>query len=48
VFIDGVDDFASLTIGTAPSPVGTSNISVSNTQIAQIDRSNIELTGDVS
>lgn len=48
VFIDGVDDFVSLTIGTAPSPVGTTNITVGNTQIAQIDRSNIVLTGDVS
>lgn len=48
VFIDGVDDFASLTIGTAPSPVGTTNIAVGNTQIAQIDRSNIVLVGDVS
>lgn len=48
VFIDGVDDFTSLTIGTAPSPVGTSNIAVGNTQIAQCDLSNIVLTGDVS
>jgi uncharacterized phage protein gp47/JayE len=48
VFIDGVDDFVSLTIGTAPSPVGTANIAISNTQIAQIDRTNIVLTGDVS
>jgi uncharacterized phage protein gp47/JayE len=48
VFIDGVDDFVSLTIGTSPSPVGTSNIVISNTQIAQIDRTNIVLTGDVS
>jgi uncharacterized phage protein gp47/JayE len=48
VFIDGVDDFVSLTIGTAPSPVGTSNIVVSNLQIAQLDDSNIVLTGDVS
>lgn len=48
VFIDGVDDFASLTIGTAPSPVGTSNIVIGNTQIAQLDLSNIVLTGDVT
>lgn len=48
VFVDGVDDFTSLTIGTVPSPVGTSNIVISNTQIAQIDRSNIILTGDIS
>lgn len=48
VFIDGVDDFTSLTIGTAPIPVGTSNIAISNTQIAQLDLSNIVLTGDVS
>ncbi len=48
VFIDGVDDFVSLTIGTAPSPVGTSNIVISNTQIAQLDVSNIVLVGDVT
>jgi hypothetical protein len=48
VFIDGVDDFASFTIGTAPSPVGTSNIAVSSVQIAQLDLSNIVLTGDVT
>lgn len=48
VFIDGVDDFASLTIGTAPSPVGTSNITISNTQIAQLDLNNVILTGDVT
>lgn len=48
VFIDGVDDFTTLTIGTAPSPVGTSNIAIGNTQIAQCDVSNIVLTGDVS
>lgn len=48
VFIDGVDDFTSFTIGTAPSPVGTSNISITNKQIAQLDDSDIVLTGDVS
>jgi uncharacterized phage protein gp47/JayE len=48
VFIEGVDDFTALTIGTAPSPVGTSNIAISSTQFAQLDNSNIVLTGDVS
>ncbi|MES2384542.1 MAG: hypothetical protein V4593_08330 [Pseudomonadota bacterium] len=48
VFIDGVDDFTSFTVGVAPSPVGTANIAISNTQIAQLDASNIVLTGDVS
>jgi uncharacterized phage protein gp47/JayE len=48
VFIDGVDDFVFFRIGTAPSPVGTTNISIGNTQIAQLDLSNIVLTGDVS
>jgi uncharacterized phage protein gp47/JayE len=48
VFIEGVDDFASFTIGTAPSPVGVVSISISNTQIAQLDLSHIVLTGDVS
>jgi uncharacterized phage protein gp47/JayE len=48
VFIDGVDDFASFTIGIAPSPVGTSNIVISSTQIAQLDLSDIVLTGDVT
>jgi uncharacterized phage protein gp47/JayE len=48
LFIDGVDDFVSFTIGTAPSPVGTSNVAVSNVQIAQLDLSNIVLTGDVA
>ncbi len=47
-FIDGVDDVPTLTIGTAPSPVGTSNVAVANTEIAQIDLANIILTGDVS
>lgn len=48
VFITGVDDFTALTIGTTPAPAGTSNISISNTQIAQLDLSNVILTGDVS
>jgi uncharacterized phage protein gp47/JayE len=48
VFIDGVDDYVSFTIGTAPSPVGTSNIMISATQIATLAESNIVLTGDVS
>jgi uncharacterized phage protein gp47/JayE len=48
VFIDGVDDYVSFTIGTAPSPVGTSNITISATQIATLAESNIVLTGDVS
>jgi uncharacterized phage protein gp47/JayE len=48
VFIDGVDDFASLTIGIAPAPAGTVNIVIGNTQIAQLDLSNVVLTGDVS
>jgi uncharacterized phage protein gp47/JayE len=48
VFIDGVDDFDSFTIGTAPSPVGVGNIVIESTQIAQLDASNIVLTGDVN
>ncbi len=48
VFIEGVDDFVSFTIGTAPSPVGTSNIVVTSVQIAQLDDGDIVLTGDVS
>ena len=34
--------------GTAPSPVGTSSIVITATQIATLDDSNIVLTGDVS
>jgi uncharacterized phage protein gp47/JayE len=48
VFIEGVDDFVSFTIGIAPSPVGTSNIAITSVQIAQLDASDIVLTGDVS
>jgi uncharacterized phage protein gp47/JayE len=46
--VDGVDDLASFTIGTSASPVGTSNITVSSTQIARLQLANIVLTGDVS
>ncbi len=48
VFIEGVDDFVSFTIGTAPSPVGTSSIAISTIQIAQLDAGNVVLSGDVS
>lgn len=48
VFIDGVDDYVSFTIGTAPAPVGVGNIAIGNTEIAQLDLSNIVLTGGVS
>lgn len=46
--VDGVDDYVSFTIGTAPSPVGTSNIVISSTQIATLSDSNIVLTGNVT
>jgi uncharacterized phage protein gp47/JayE len=48
VFIDGVDDFTALALGTAPSPVGTSNIVVGTTQIAQLSEDNILVTGDAT
>lgn len=48
VFIEGVDDYASFTIGIAPAPVGTSTIAISSTEIATLDNTNIVLTGDVS
>jgi uncharacterized phage protein gp47/JayE len=46
--VDGVDDWTAFTIGTAPAPVGTSSITISSTQIATLDDSNIVLSGDVS
>lgn len=48
VFIDGVDDYVTFTIGTAPAPVGVVTIAISTTQIATLDDSHIVLTGDVS
>ncbi len=48
VFIDGVDDFLSFTLGTAPAPVGVVNIPITSRQIAQLDAGNIVLTGGVS
>jgi hypothetical protein len=46
--VEGVDDFVSFTVGTAPSPVGTSNISITDAQIATLDATNIEVSGDAS
>jgi uncharacterized phage protein gp47/JayE len=46
--VDGVDDFDFVQIGTAPSPSGTANIAISNTQIALFDSANIVVTGDAS
>lgn len=46
--VTGVDDLASFTIGTAPAPVGTSNIVIAADEIARLQLSNIVLTGDVS
>lgn len=48
VFIDGVDDFVSLTIGIAPSPVGTSNLVMSTTEIARLTEDNIVVSGDAT
>jgi uncharacterized phage protein gp47/JayE len=46
--LDGVDDLDFVQIGTAPSPSGTANISISSTQIATFSTSNIVVTGDAS
>jgi uncharacterized phage protein gp47/JayE len=46
--LDGVDDLDFVQIGTAPSPSGTANISISSTQIATVSTSNIVVTGDAS
>lgn len=46
--VPGVDDFDFVQIGTAPSPSGTVNISITNTQIALFDSANIVVTGDAS
>ncbi len=46
--LDGVDDLDFVQIGTAPSPSGTANISISSTQIATFSASNIVVTGDAS
>jgi uncharacterized phage protein gp47/JayE len=46
--VAGVDDFVSFTVGTAPSPVGTGNITITDAQIATLDLSNVEVTGDAT
>jgi uncharacterized phage protein gp47/JayE len=46
--VDGVDNFVSFTVGIAPSPVGTSNIAITDAQIATLDLTNISVSGDVS
>jgi hypothetical protein len=46
--VEGVDDFASFTVGTAPSPVGTSNVTITDAQIATLDASNIDVSGDAT
>lgn len=46
--VAGVDDTDFVEVGTAPSPAGTSNISITNTQIALFDSSRITVTGDVA
>lgn len=42
--ISGVRDITSLTLGFSPSPVGTSNLSVSSTQIARADTSRVSVS----
>jgi uncharacterized phage protein gp47/JayE len=46
--VSGVDDFASFTIGLAPAPVGTSNITIANVEIASFDSTRISVTGDAT
>lgn len=41
---DWIDDVTSLTTGTAPAPVGTSNIVITNTQIAKTDVAKLGIT----
>lgn len=48
VFIAGVDDYASFTIGIAPASVGTISLVIISTQIATLDLTHIVLTGDVT
>lgn len=46
--VKGVDDYVFVHIGTSPSPSGTSNISISTSQIAILQAANITVTGDVT
>lgn len=48
VFIDGVDNYSSFTMGTAPAPAGTSDIGIAGAETATLDVVNIVVTGDVS
>lgn len=43
--VTGVLDVPTFTLGTAPSPVGTSNIAISSLQIATVDTANILVDG---
>lgn len=45
--VPGVDDTDFVQVGTSPSPAGTSNLSISNTEIALFDSARIVVTGDV-
>jgi hypothetical protein len=46
--VEGVDDVTFTEIGIAPSPSGTSNISISATQIALLSSEDITVTGDAT
>lgn len=46
--VPGVDDWNFVEIGLAPSPSGTVDISLTSTQIARLDSSDIVVTGDAS
>ncbi len=46
--LDGVDDLTFVQIGFSPGPVGTVNLSVSDTEIATFSSGDITVTGDAS